>query len=531
MSSNALYPNVFFGGGWATDFGPTVPGLRPDDNGNMILPFLWEAEDCLFELDGGPHTMPGTARLNSSALDTGGTRIKALYDYWTQGVGGSPTQRRVLFVGTAVYGDAANGTFSSLKTGLTADAVPHMSQFDDILILANDNSANVPMSYDGTTFQDLAGSPPNFSFSVKHRNWHWAAGVDAAPSTLYYSDQLNPELWTGGASGSISIDPNDGDRITGLVSHKGELWVFKGPYKGSIHRISGSSNSTWARTTFAEGVGAVWQNSIFKFRDDIGFLWSDGSIRSLAATEAYGDFSESSMTVPIQRYLNNSLNFTRLRHAWAVTDSSGRRTIVLLPVNGSSQNNVGISIDFRFTPPRFSKLPSLNYACAANVIDSAASNRPQIFLGGHDGYVEKWGQSTRARPASTVLNYKVTTPYLDFGVPHRTKTLAGIGINMMPKNTDNIDTRWRRDGQTVQSMNIAQGGQAVLGGTSGFVLDTDMLADDRFLIRWGDAETGGEFRQIQFEFRNSTLNSDTEIHSFTPIVEPGGVSTENTYGG
>ena len=80
----------------------------------------------------------------------------------------------------------------------------------------------------------------------------------------------------------LDIDPGDGDRITGLVSHKNELWVFKGPHKGSIHRITGTSNSDWARTTFIEGVGAVWQNSIFRFGDDIGFLWSDGSPRTPA---------------------------------------------------------------------------------------------------------------------------------------------------------------------------------------------------------------------------------------------------------
>src|SRR3990167_3092691 len=263
MPSFRPYIKHTFGGGWATDLGPSADVI-PDQTGRVVVPFLTNAENVLYELDGGPHKSPGTTDVNSSAIGSGAA-VRGLYEYWRMGTSGTATQKRIAVASSIVYADAADGVFASIATGKATSAVWNFSTFDDILIIANDDTADVPMSYDNTTFQNLAGSPPNFAFSVKHHNYQFAAGVATAPSLLYYSNSLNPELWTGGTSGSISIDPDDGDEITGLISHKNELWVFKGPHKGSIHRITGTSSSTWARETFVSGVGGVWCNSVFNY--------------------------------------------------------------------------------------------------------------------------------------------------------------------------------------------------------------------------------------------------------------------------
>jgi len=532
MPSQRRHITHVFGGGWATDFGPSwsTDQQRPLDQqrSTLVLPFLVDAEDVLFELDGGPRTAPGTVKLNSAALESG-ARIMGIHDYWKMGNAGTPTQKRVIFIGTKVYKDDADGTFTEIKSGLVSGAVPHMTTFDDLLILANDSTADVPMSYDGTTFQNLAGSPPNFSFSTKHQNYHFAAGVWANPSTLYYSSSLDPETWSGGTSGSISVNPNDGDMITGIVSHKNELIVFKGPYKGSIHRITGTSNSTWAREQFVEGVGAVWQNSIFRYRDDIGFLWSDGTIRSLNAVNQFGDYAEAAISVALNNnYLKSRLNFAQLRKASAVSDGSS--AYILLPVDGSSQNNVMLAVDFRFEPPRWSKLVSFNYASAGVVIDSAASNRPQVFFGGHDGFVEKWGQPTKhLADGDRGMSIKVTTPFMDYGSPENVKTLNAIGLGMQPRNNANVTVGWQRDGASQQTTTIAQGGSDVLGEAAAneFTLDTSTLATSRFITRWYDAHSGGEFREVQYQFTAPTSGVETEIHRFIADVVPGSESLEN----
>lgn len=518
-----------FGGGWATDLGPSALGVVPTEQGLVVVPYLVDAEDCLLELDGGPHKAPGTTKLNSGALESGAT-VKGLTDLWLQGTSGTPAQHRVIHVGTKIYKDDADGSFAQLKSGLEDDAVPNYATFDDLLIISSSSTVDVPFSWDGTTFQNLAGSPPNFSFSVKHKNYMFAAGVASDPSRLYYSKQLDPEDWTTGDSGSIQIDPDDGDMITGIISHKNELWVFKGPYKGSIHRITGSNDTDWARTTFIEGVGAVWQNSIFRFADDVGFLWSDGSIRSLSATDAFGDFREASLTFPIQTFLTQQLNFGRLKHAVAATDGSGGKVYLTLPIASSTTNNVILALDFRFTPARWTKLPSFAAATASLVLDTGANLRPIIMLGGYDGFVRKWSNSTRTLDGDSALSFKVTLPHLDYGFPHIMKTLAAGSIGVQPKNNGDVTVAWTRDDNAKQTTTVTQaGGSDVLGtvGVNNFTLGTSTLGGASFVDRWFETEEGGEFRSIQYQITNSTNNEDVELHSFTSFIEPGAESTEN----
>ena len=59
-----------FAGGWATDYGPTVD-VSPDPSGKIGIPFLIDAENCLYELDGAPHKIGGTTRVNASAVASG----------------------------------------------------------------------------------------------------------------------------------------------------------------------------------------------------------------------------------------------------------------------------------------------------------------------------------------------------------------------------------------------------------------------------------------------------------------------------
>jgi hypothetical protein len=175
-------------------------------------------------------------------------------------------------------------------------------------------------------------------------------GAALAPLLL---KTLDADDWTRAAtSGTIDIDPDDGDGITAIASHKNDLWVFKGPYKGSIHRITGSANTgsdSFARIPFISGIGAVSHNTIFKFRDDLGFMWSDCTIHSLAATAAYGDFNESALSRPIHRYMREHVNFAQLKRAWAATHVS--RSIVPSPCPIDTSTFPNQLLDDRLQPP------------------------------------------------------------------------------------------------------------------------------------------------------------------------------------
>ena len=519
-----------FGGGWATDFGPSI-NTSPQ-NAVLTLPFLTDAENIIYELNGGCHTMPGTAKMNATTLGASST-IKGLYDYWRQGTVGAATQRLVAHVDTRVVAASlSDGIFSNIGTGLSSGAVPAYATFDDLLVLSSDASSDVPRSWDQTTFQILSGSPPNFSFSTAHKNRQWAAGVITAPSRLYYSVNLDPEDWIGTTSGSIDIDPSDGDAIVGIASFRNELWVFKGPYKGSIHRITGSSPDDFARTTFIRGITAAYHNSIFALPNDLGFMSPRGTVHSLVATQNFGDYEQSTLSFPINRTLRSSVSQTAYKNWWAVEDNLNGMVYIAYTPSGQTRNTQFLMMDYRFLGlgepfPRWAKWRTFGADALAYVVDSGNRHRP--FFGMNDGFVYKGDQPDRTHNGNAITPL-TTTPFLTYGADHITKTLYVVGIELAPKNANTFTVQWLRDGQTQQSEDgFTQGGSDVLAPwpSDEFTLDESTLGGTRFLTRYHELETGGEFRAIQYGVTDTHNHSDFEIHGLIAAIEYGSVSTEN----
>lgn len=516
-----------FGGGWATDFGP-VADLPIAADGSVIIPFLVEAENTYYEYDGGPHKIGGTTKFNAAAVASGAS-VRGCFDYWKQGTGGSPAQRIVAHAGTLILQASSNGVFSTLFSGVNATSVPNYNVFDDMLIIASDSDA--PRSWDQSTAQLLAGSPPSFAFSVTHKGRVWAAGVDTDPSGLYYSAYLNPEDWTGAGSGRVSIDPNDGDKITGLASHKGELFVFKGPYKGSIHRIAGSAptgSDSFSKAVLIRGVGASGHNSIFRFRDDLGFIWRDGTIRSLAATASFGDFQEATLSRPINTYLRDRVSHENLSRAWAATFDQYGIVVIGIPIDSSSTNNQMLMMDYRFSQGvRWAYWSSYaDFAlCPAPVIESGL---PVLMSGGADGYVRRLLQSQRRTDTDLPIAMKVMLPSTSYSTPNNVKTLCSASLGVAPKGSFTADLLWKADSESQQTETVSQGGGDVLGPSSAsvFTLDSSTLSGAEFSERRIDLHEGGEFRYIQWGIRNVELDEDLEVHTLSCEIMPGSHSLE-----
>lgn len=515
-----------FAGGFATDLGP-VSEAPVDEFGRVAIPFLTVAENVFFELSGGPHKIGGAVKLNSVTVESG-QEIRGLFDYWKTGTSGSPVQKRVIHAGTKILKEDLDGTFDDLFTGLEDEKIPSYATFDDILIISSDSNVDVPKSWDQTTAQNLAGTPPNFAFSTTHKNRHWAAGVAATPSRLFFSVLLDPEDWVGAGSGSIDIDPDNGDEITAIISHKNELWVFKGPHKGSIHRITGSAptgGDAFARKTFIEGLGAVAHNSVFRFRDDIGFIWSDGSIHSLNATANFGDFNETALTRNINIFIKNNVVFSRLKQAWAVNDDLAGQVLISMAITGATTNNIILMMDYRFEPVRWAVWNVYTASALAIVLDPTNSDLPTVMVGETDGFVRKINQSDRNIDTTTAIAARSVTPFLHYGRPYAMKTIEAMGVGINPKGDFDFTFSWKTDQGGASSVNINQGSSGAQLGS--FTLGTDKLAGGEFVDKFADLEEGGEFRSIQYELSNQGLDEDLEVHSITTILGEDAVSTEN----
>lgn len=539
MPSRLTHIEHVFAGGWAPDYGP-IAHVGVDETGKCEIPWLDLASNCEFWYDGSIRKIGGADRLFTTPLEASLYPIRGLTDFWRQGTSGSPTQTRVLHCATRIYMDAGDGNFSSIFTGLQTDSIPDYAPNEGSLIIAQ-TGIDMPKITDQTTHSELSSSTPNFAFSVAHKLRHWAAGVDAAPDTLFYSAQEDPTDWVGTGSGDIAISPGDGDRITGLASFNNELFVFKGPNIGSIHRITGSAptgDDAFARKDFIpRGLGAVAHRTIFRFGNDLGFMWSDGSVHSINTTERFGDFLETSLSRPLNGYLRSRITGSVVGSSNAAVENSRGVARIVIPVDSYQYPNLVLSMDFRFNPPRWSSSYELGEVsrCLAMVRDSSTNLRPRMMSGGPNGMVYKLDSPTKIldKPLGvlTEIDMFVRTPYISYLKAPHMSTLYNIGTRIAPKVSGDVTIYWVRDGHDEQSYTFNQWTGDVLatatGGATNFTLGTSRLSGDRSITRSLDATEGGEFQQIQYKVESTGAYNDLHLQSILTSIKPGAIITED----
>ena len=460
---------ITFGGGWATDFGPSFTAA-PQGNA-LQIPFFLRSDNVFYELDGAPHKLGGSS-LYGPRLDESGSAVsvQGLYDFWLQGTGGSETQNYVTYAGTQLRRSTnLSTTWTAIKTGLESGKEPCFETFTAKLIWASTSTVDVPQSWDGSAASTsiLGATAPNFAFHVKHKNLLWAAGVASNPSRLYYSDTLDPTTWSGGSSGSIDVDPDDGDRITGIVSHKNELIVFKGPNRMSIHRITGSSPSgsdAFARVPFVTGVAAVNHNGIFRINDDLVFP-SPRGLHSMAATAAFGDYVEAFLARPILSFYQDSLNHNLLTQCWGVNYQPKGLAVWTFALASGSTKNVCLVYDYRFQPGRWASWGFNSSYVNANCLAlmQTTGRKHKLFAGTTGGYVHQLDTAVRSIAGGTAYTGDVLTPFLNFGTSAVKKNAHAGFWSILPKGAYNSNFEYTRDSNAATAVTVTQTGGNVLG--------------------------------------------------------------------
>ena len=506
-------------GGWSTEAGPKAPTIVRGE-ATVAVPWLNAAENVVYLKDGWFQKMPGAANVNGTT--TGASdHVNGCYDYWRSGTGGTPTQQRVIYAGTAVYTEAS-GTLTARITGLVAAQRPWFEVMNDVLVLAF-SGADVPRTWDQTTAATLGGSPPNFGFHTNHKTRMFAAGVATNQSRLYYTVADNQANWTGAGSGSIDVYPDDGDVITGIWSHQNELIIFKGPNKGRIARLTGSSPSDFALVPQFRGVGGVNQQSIIVVGGDLVF-WDNLAMHSLAATDRFGDYAPAFLTDPIAGYFTEQLNHSRFAFVWGINYQSKGYALWTVSRAGATTNDAILLWDYRFTPARFALWPAYAAASLAMVVDT--SSEPTPWAGTYTGRVMRMNRAAR-NVAGIAYSASVLWPYQAYGHASEEKTLQAGRMSITPKGETTFTLGWQRDGATQQTQSITQSGTSTLGASSDqFTLDnptSGLLGGGRYLGR-PVPQMEGTFQELQIQMTQGALDVDFEPHGFELELEGAGLA-------
>ncbi len=185
------------------------------------------------------------------------------------------------------YSNNLDGTWTSINStrtdGSFADSVTfNISGAANWIFFNGDH----PQKWNGAaaSTSDLGGTPNHGSIAEVWRQRIFMAGVTTYPSNLFYCVPGDAEDWSGLTSGEVIIDPQDGQKITGISSTTyagselyGYLVIFKDHKTYLLIHTAAQEPSEGDLIEVSGTIGCVNNNTIIKDdKNNIYFMASDG---------------------------------------------------------------------------------------------------------------------------------------------------------------------------------------------------------------------------------------------------------------
>jgi hypothetical protein len=266
--------------------------------------------------------------------------------------------------GTSLYSRTINEVITDLTGALVLpdDVFWQWVNFNGIAIGVNKaTSGSNPIKVSGPapgTAALLGGTPPKAKYIEIWNSRVWV--VDAAnPNTVKSSKLGDPEDWTDNAGAdravAIDIDKNDGDKITGLKSFKGRLFIFKSNsiyvLSSQVDSVAGTNNiltntdpDYFQVDLFTKNIGCIAPYTIQPILDDVLFLSKSG-VASLRAAQVVADFTSSLLSIKVKDIAGIAKNVEEIS-AHVVTEQT--QYLLSIPANISpSGSDIVFVMDYR----------------------------------------------------------------------------------------------------------------------------------------------------------------------------------------
>tara|TARA_E500000318_G_scaffold110358_1_gene125594 strand:- start:2089 stop:3609 length:1521 start_codon:yes stop_codon:yes gene_type:complete len=258
-------------------------------------------------------------------------------------------------------------------------------------------------------------------------------------NTIYWSDLLNGNAFTGGSSGSIDVSkvwPNGYDKVVALAAHNGLLVVFG--ENNTIIYSGADSPASMALQDTIPGVGCVDRKSVQNIGTDLLFLTQTG-LRSLgrAIQEKSLPITDLSRNIK-QELIANTLG--RVEPVSSVYSPENYFYLLCFP-----DLNLVYCFDVRATLEngayRVTRWPSVDFKSFHRDRNGDIYIGTTAGLGRHENYLDS-GNSYRFRYFSSGLT---------FGDPARIKMLKKIRPTLLGGNNSDIFLKWAYDFSTAPS--------------------------------------------------------------------------------
>ena len=206
---------------------PLNPVSRP-------LGFLSHVKNLIRSHVTAVETRPGRVAVGSTL---GASRVLGLVPFYYGDAKTGVHQNKKLIAGSGSTWNVWDGSWATLKTGLSSNRKFEGAMMDDHLYLTN--GADPVQVYDGTTIEDLAGSPPESPFIAQGYRRLFLVNL---PHQVVVCNPADPTNWSTEDSASLTISGKDGDIITWIQFYGTNLYIWKrhalfelhGPAKGYV---------------------------------------------------------------------------------------------------------------------------------------------------------------------------------------------------------------------------------------------------------------------------------------------------------
>jgi hypothetical protein len=447
---------------------PGFLGLNTQESSIQLSSgFALKAQNCVIDRYGRIGARRGWSPLNSTSSDLGSNSINFIFELVSaSGNTVISSGNNKLFTGTTSLtqklvrnaDNSGNATYTITATNWQAAAIPFGDGTDAephaYLVQAGHPVLvyhELPVSggsghdHDSGTFGfqqlgDVGTLPPGYSTGDFKPNCAlsaygriWMADIAGDRQTVYFSRLLDGSDFSGGDSGSISINsvfPNN-DQIVGLAAHNGFLIIFG---RNNIAIYANPIDVTeLALADFIPNVGCIGRDTIVNTGTDIIFL-SDTGVRSLQRViqEKSLPFRDLSKNVRDDLILNVASEAAQ--NIKAVYYDRDAFYLLSLPVTG-------------FVYCFDTRAPLQDGAARVTIWDSIKPTAfcvtaNKLLLLGQVGYIGKYfGHDDNG----SVYRLQYFTNYFDFDQPTNIKVLKKIGFVVIGGSNEELAVKYGFD--------------------------------------------------------------------------------------
>jgi len=488
------------------------------------------ASPCVFTL--ASHGLKTGTAINFTSL-TGGAGLSTSSIYYVE-----YATDNTFYLSATLGGSRL--TSSTMTTALTAStmSVPFaltlpitscdFKTYNEQLFVTASGINNWPIQFapSGTTYTYIKNAAPNASIMGEHEG-RLIMNDKSNPDRLHYSAPGDHTQWQGyGDSGVMEIGPGDGDPqgIAAIFpTFKGALFVAKSEI---LYRLPDPGIAMSRIEVVSGGIGAVSHRSCAPVDMEDVFFISKRGFHSLAATNAYGDFSGAYLSEKIQ---NAFQDFTASRRQYTWGKYFSKYNIVLFSVAESASSEQDTIYLYNTKYKEWFRWPDVNMQC---VTTAKAGSDDILLFGTLDSRLASLSSSSYSDEinSSGAYNYVVKTGkiYVD-GNPNTIKGFKRIGFIFKPQGSFEFTVRVKIDNLPTQSLTFSKSTSGDLLGTT-FILGQSELSYSSTLDPFS-LPIEGYGRGIQLEVINNSADQQVTIYGVNIEYTPAGIAQETFISG